>query len=124
MDTYNTERVTINRGANSILFGVGSPAGIINTGLVKPTFGNRTQVTGRAGSYGSYRTTMDVERVLIEDKLSIRLTGLSEDTKFQQDPAFEEDQRIFMAATWKPTEDFTIRTNIEGGNINKELLVC
>ena len=121
MDTYNTERVTINRGANSILFGVGSPAGIINTGLVKPTFKNRTQVTGRVGSYGSYRTTMDVERVLIEDKLSIRLTGLSEDTKFQQDPAFEEDQRIFMAATWKPTENFTIRANIEGGNIKSNL---
>ena len=121
MDTYNTERVTINRGANSILFGVGSPAGIINTGLVKPTFKNRTQVTGRVGSYGSYRTTMDVDRVLIEDKLSIRLTGLSEDTKFQQDPAFEEDQRIFMAATWKPTENFTIRANIEGGNIKSNL---
>ena len=28
MDSYNIDRVTVNRGANSILFGVGSPAGI------------------------------------------------------------------------------------------------
>jgi outer membrane receptor protein involved in Fe transport len=31
MDGYNTDRVEINRGANALLFGVGSPAGIINT---------------------------------------------------------------------------------------------
>jgi outer membrane receptor protein involved in Fe transport len=121
MDSYNTERVTINRGANSILFGVGSPAGIINTGLVAPVFEDRTQVTGRAGSYGAYRGTFDIERVLIEDKLSIRATGLYEDTKFQQDPAFEEDQRIFVAAAWKPTEDFTIRANVEQGKIDANL---
>jgi outer membrane receptor protein involved in Fe transport len=121
MDSYNTERVTINRGANSILFGVGSPAGIINTGLIAPLFHDRTQLTGRVGSYGSYRGTFDIERVLIEDKLFIRATGLYEDTKFQQDPAFEEDQRIFLAATWKPTEDFTIRANVEAGEIDANL---
>lgn len=121
MDSYNTERVTINRGANSILFGVGSPAGIINNGLVAPVFENRTELTGRVGSYGSYRGTFDIERVLVEDKLSVRVTGLYEDTKFQQDPAFEEDQRIFLAAAWKPTEDLTIRANIEGGNIDSNL---
>ncbi|MCZ6672157.1 MAG: TonB-dependent receptor plug domain-containing protein, partial [Verrucomicrobia bacterium] len=121
MDSYNTERVTINRGANSILFGVGSPAGIINTGLIAPLFEDRTQLTGRVGSYGAYRGTFDIERVLIEDKLSIRATGLYEDTKFQQDPAFEEDQRIFLAAAWKPTEDFTIRANVEQGEIDANL---
>lgn len=121
MDSYNTERVTINRGANSILFGVGSPAGIINTGLIAPLFDNRTELTGRVGSYGSYRGTFDMERVLVEDKLSIRVAGLYEDTKFQQDPAFEEDQRIFLAGAWKPTEDFTIRANVEGGRIDSNL---
>lgn len=121
MDSYNTERVTINRGANSILFGVGSPAGIIDTGLVAPLFDNRTQVTGRVGSYGAYRGTFDIERVLVEDQLSIRVTGLYEDTKFQQDPAFEEDQRIFIAAAWKPTEDLTIRANVEQGKIDANL---
>ena len=121
MDSYNTERVTVNRGANSILFGVGSPAGIINTGLVAPVFDNRTQLTGRVGSYGSYRGTFDIERVLLDEKLSIRATGLYEDRKFQQDPAFEEDQRIFLAATWKPTEDLTIRANVEGGNLKANL---
>ena len=121
MDSYNTERVTINRGANSILFGVGSPAGIINTGLVAPLFNDRTVLGGRVGSYGSYRGSFDIERVLIEDTLSIRATGLYEDIKFQQDPAYEQDQRIFVAATWKVTDDFTVRASIEGGDIDSNL---
>jgi len=29
-DSYNTSRITINRGPNSLLFGVGSPGGVIN----------------------------------------------------------------------------------------------
>jgi outer membrane receptor protein involved in Fe transport len=33
LDSYNTERVDISRGANAILFGLGSPAGIINNQL-------------------------------------------------------------------------------------------
>ena len=32
-DSYNTSRVTVNRGPNSILFGLGSPGGVINNGL-------------------------------------------------------------------------------------------
>ena len=37
-DSYNTQRVDINRGSNSILFGLGSPAGIINSQPIQPTF--------------------------------------------------------------------------------------
>lgn len=36
MDAYNTSRVDIQRGPNSILFGLGSPAGIINNTLKVP----------------------------------------------------------------------------------------
>lgn len=36
LDSYNTERVDISRGANAILFGLGSPARIINNQLKMP----------------------------------------------------------------------------------------
>jgi len=39
-DSYNTTRVTINRGPNSLLFGVGSPGGIINNGVKQATLGD------------------------------------------------------------------------------------
>ena len=44
MDSYNTDRVVINRGANAILFGLGSPAGIINNNTIRPLFGNHGEV--------------------------------------------------------------------------------
>ena len=36
LDGYNVDRVEVNRGANAILFGTGSPAGIINSSRKKP----------------------------------------------------------------------------------------
>ena len=34
-DSYNTTRITVNRGPNSILFGLGSPGGVINNTTAK-----------------------------------------------------------------------------------------
>ncbi|MCB1121973.1 MAG: TonB-dependent receptor plug domain-containing protein, partial [Verrucomicrobiae bacterium] len=37
-DSFNTGRVEINRGANAILFGLGSPSGVLNAGLNRAIF--------------------------------------------------------------------------------------
>ncbi len=121
MDSYNVDRVTMNRGANSILFGVGSPAGIIDTSIIVPAFVDRSEFTIRGGSYGTYRGTFDLERVLLEDKLSLRVAGLAEDIKFQQRPAFERDQRLYATLGWRATEDLTLNINTEQGQIDSNL---
>ena len=121
MDSYNVDRVTMNRGANSILFGVGSPAGIIDTTVIAPIFRSATQITTRFGSFGSYRGSIDLERVLVEDKLSVRIAGLMEDTKFQQRPAFERDQRLFVTMSWRPTDALSVNVNTEQGRIDSNL---
>ena len=117
MDSYNTSRVVINRGANATLFGLGSPAGIINNQTIVPIFENNGKVSFQVGSYGSSRSEIDVERVLIEDKLSLRVALLDEEKKYQQDPAFEHDKRIFAVAEWRPYENTVIRTSFESGSI-------
>ena len=49
-DGYNVESVTVNRGPNSILFGVGSPAGVVESSLLRPILSrNRNQVEVRVG---------------------------------------------------------------------------
>ena len=40
LDAYNTENIEIQRGPNAILFGLGSPAGIINGTMKAPILGN------------------------------------------------------------------------------------
>ncbi|MBK1880025.1 TonB-dependent receptor plug domain-containing protein [Pelagicoccus mobilis] len=97
-DSYNTDRVTINRGPNSLLFGIGEPGGVINNSArsasVSKSFG---EASVRFGERGSNRFSFDLYRSLIEDRLAIRIAALSEETNFQQEPAYEEDERIYLA---------------------------
>ncbi len=129
-DSYNTERIEINRGSNAVLFGLGSPAGIINNALKQAQFQDRSEVGISFGSYGSYRGTIDLNRVLIEDEFAVRISSVYDHENFQQDPAEQIDQRIY--ATAKYSKDLfdasdssigktTIRASYEGGinNANK-----
>src|SRR6187431_906880 len=75
-DAYNVDRVDIQRGPNAILFGLGSPAGIVNASLDGASFRNQGDVTYRIGSYGSQRASLDVNRALIKDVLAIRFEAL------------------------------------------------
>ena len=47
LDTYNTDRVTIAKGPNAILFGLGSPAGLYNSNLKQAKFEDSTEITAR-----------------------------------------------------------------------------
>ncbi len=117
-DDYNTERLDIVRGANSLLFGLGSPAGIVNNTTLTALFSNRNEVSVRFDDHGSFRVTLDVDKEIVEDKLGIRVAGLWEDEKFQQEPAFEEDQRLYLTATYKISKNLTLRANTEFGSID------
>jgi len=98
MDTYNSKQVTINRGPNSILFGVGSPAGIIDNALSKASLAeNSGSITARVGSNGSFRAAVDWNQVVIPDRVALRIAGLNETLNYKQDPAYDKDQRFYAA---------------------------
>jgi len=123
-DAYNVERVDLQRGANSILFGQGSPAGIINSGLKSPQFRNFGSVEFGIGSYGTTRTTVDVNREFVPHELAFRLALLAEDEQYRQDPAYSEDRRVFAALRYEPRAlnrggTFTsIKASFESGKID------
>jgi outer membrane receptor protein involved in Fe transport len=122
-DSYNVERIDIQRGPNSILFGLGSPAGIVNASMNGAGFRNRGSAEYRVGSYGSQRVSLDVNQVLIKDMLSIRFDGLFNRERFQQDPAFQNDKRIFGALRFDPqlfkdpSYHTSIKVKYENGDI-------
>lgn len=101
-DGYNVARVDINRGANAILFGLGSPAGIINTTTVGPEFNNMGEISFRVGSYGSTRAELDYNHQLIENQMAVRVAAVYDDTQYRQDPAYEEDKRLYGAFRYEP----------------------
>ena len=97
-DSYNTERVTINRGPNSLLFGIGSPGGVIDSSLAQASIGKDFgEFSIRLGERGSHRETFDLNRVLVDGRLAIRVAAMNEDTEFKQRPAYEDENRLYVA---------------------------
>lgn len=100
-DSYNTERVSINRGPNSLLFGIGNPGGVINNSTKRAIQrANLNKISLKVDSFGSFRTEMDFNRSIIQDKLAVRLAALYDDTKFKQEPAWNRDERIYGNLEW------------------------
>ena len=123
-DSYNIDRIDILRGPNSILYGLGSPAGIINASTHNAEFRNFGSVEARTGSYGSMRGSLDLNQQLMPGVASIRVDGLWNNHKFEQTPAFENDRRIFGALRFDPqlfrntSARTSIRVKVEHGEIN------
>ncbi len=116
-DSYNTETATVNRGPNAILFGVGSPAGVVDTALLRPDLHrNRNKVELRYGNNDSLRSAVDFNRVLIDKKLAVRLAALRDREEFNQRPAFEEKKRIYGALSFEPYKSTSLRANFESGH--------
>lgn len=120
-DSYNLSRVEINRGANSVLFGLGSPAGIINYNVNEAQWRNTNKVEMKIDEYGSTRQVLDINRVLIENKLALRVSGLNDETKYKQEPSFRDDRRYFLTGTWRPFRSTTITGSYERGWIDSTL---
>lgn len=122
-DGYNVDRVEMQRGPNSILFGVGSPAGIVNVTSKAAFFDNERKVELRVDDQGSLRGSFDINQEIIEDELAVRLIALDEHTEYQQDPAYEKDKRIYGALRYEPKffgaeNPTSINVNFEHGSID------
>lgn len=123
-DSYNVDRIDIQRGPNSILFGLGSPAGIVNATTRNAEFRNVGSVEARFGSYGSARGSLDVNQVLIPKVLAVRFDVMANEEKFQQDPAYQDDRRYYGAVRFEPQlfnrRDFrtSIKARYEHGDID------
>lgn len=114
MDWYNLSRVDISRGPNAILFGLGSPAGLINNTLKVPNMrGNAHSLETRMGSFGSTREVLDIDRAIIPGKLGIRIIGLNDNARFRQDYTYNHDKRIYTAARWEPRLSDRIYTQLD-----------
>jgi len=102
-DTYNTDRVEVQRGPNAILFGLGSPGGIINSGLISATFnGDHYEFRAQVDDVSGTRYTMDFNNELIDDVLALRISTLYEEKRYDQEQAYLLDKRIFATAVYRP----------------------
>ena len=120
-DSYNTSRTDIQRGANSILTGNGSGAGIINGTTDAAMIGlNQLVMIAQAGSYGSYRGSFNAN-VTAGDQLAVRVAGLYDKEYYRENPSYDTNSRKYVALKWnmkfldKYGIHSSIRANYEEG---------
>jgi hypothetical protein len=117
MDAYNTSRVDIQRGPNSILFGLGSPAGIINNTLKDPGLRKlAVEAQSRIDDYGSHREVLDVDVPILNNTLGARVIGLNDNREYRQDFTFNHDKRVYGALRWQPrlADDVFTQIDVKG----------
>lgn len=108
-DRYNTDRTEFLRGANSVLFGLAQPAGLVNSSTKLANLrNNRNSLEAKFDNFGSTRFVADFSRVLIPDKWAVRVVGLEEDQRYQVDTAHEKDRRLFLTSSFRPLKNTTV----------------
>lgn len=124
-DGFSFETITISRGPNSILAGVGAAGGVIDAALRKATFKDNYRFVSRVSSYDSHREEVHLNKVIIPQRLALRLDLLNDDQQFRQNPAYAKDRRLYSALTYKVVEGGrggllgrgTFRANFETGRV-------
>ncbi len=115
-ESYNTDRVTVSRGPNGMLFGLGSPGGILDNSLKPATFKDTNSVDVSVGSFGSHREVLDFNRVLMPGKAALRIIGLKKTEEFMQEEPFRKEQRLYGNLILKPFDQTIFRANGEVGS--------
>lgn len=113
-DSYNVARVDVIKGANSLIFGQASPGGTINSVPVLANFrGNTGSVMHGVGNKNYERTVFNVNQI-INDKLALRLMGVSNERGFDHPLKEVELRGVTLAATVRFNRSTQLRLHLEG----------
>lgn len=109
VDPLWMDSLELSRGPNANIFGLGEASGTVNQ---VPATANLTRdfakAEARADSYGGWRTSLDVNRVLLDRKLSVRASAAYQHTAFIREPSGEDGRRLSLQAKAQPFKNTTL----------------
>jgi iron complex outermembrane receptor protein len=119
-EPYDLERIDVLKGPSSVLYGQGTPGGLVNLVSKEPTATPHREFELSGGSYGRYQAQGDVSGPVegTDGKWSYRLVGLvrKSDTQVDSTP----DDRVFFApsVTYRPNanDKITVLATIQHDN--------
>ncbi|HEY0894989.1 MAG TPA: TonB-dependent receptor, partial [Sphingobacteriaceae bacterium] len=126
------ETVQVLKGANSVTMGaatdLGAPGGIVNVVTKTPKFENLGMLSFRAGSWGLYRPTFDIQRVVNKSNtLAVRLNGAYEKGGKFRNNMENDSYYINPSLEWRPSgkstltlemDHFNEQQGIDAGTVN------
>jgi outer membrane receptor protein involved in Fe transport len=117
LDAYKIDRMGFGRGPNSILFGVGLPAGVITASTKQALFQDAYELQARFDTWGSARGVADANKVIVPGRLALRTVYLQQYQTGAIQPQYKRDTRLYLASTLKivdrPGLRTTLRANFE-----------
>jgi iron complex outermembrane recepter protein len=113
------DRIEDSRGPNSVLFGLASPGGLINS-MTKQAQGARAfnRASFTLMSYDSYRGTLDLNRPMLGGKLAVRVNVVYNKTNSFRHWQFQESRIAHVAAKYDLTKQTHIRAEFERGEVD------
>jgi outer membrane receptor protein involved in Fe transport len=102
-DTYNVQSIEIDRGPNSLMFGSGSAAGIVNAASTEAQLDKLSgDVSFQGSSFGGYRETADLNIPLIRNHVALYVAQELNSVGMQRAPSSDLTRRQYATITIDP----------------------
>lgn len=109
LDPLILDGIEVSRGPNANVFGLGNASGTVNQVPISANLTRDfTRVQLRGDSDDGYRSSLDVNRVLLANKLSLRASGSFQHDGFVRKPSGVNTTRYNFMAKFSPWKNTTI----------------
>jgi outer membrane receptor protein involved in Fe transport len=120
IDMYMVESAELSRGPNSILFGIGSPAGRFNVATKQArTDRPRYSLSHRIDNWDGQRWVADLNSPLIKDRLAVRAVALRGRDASWRAAGHSDQDRVFLSTKWQPDRKTSVRVEFEDARIDR-----
>ncbi len=113
VDPITIDALEVSRGPNANVFGLGQPSGTVN---MVPASANLTHdrmtTEYRRDSYDGWRTSLDVNKVILQGKLAVRASGVFQHDGFVRKPSGVDTERYNFMAKYQPFKNTTISGSV------------
>jgi hypothetical protein len=119
VDPIGIDAIEVSRGPNANVFGLGNPSGTLNqVAAAANTTRDRTQAQFRADSYEGYRESLDMNRVLLKNKLAVRFSEVFQHDGYVRKPSGTNTVRYSGMIKYQPFKSTTIAASYSFYRLN------
>lgn len=113
VDTLDIDALEVSRGPNSSIAGLGNPSGTVNQVPSMANLSrNKAEAQFRTDSYGGYRTSLDLNTVLVKRKLALRLSSAFQHEGFERKPSGVNTERYNAMFKYDPFPTTSITAGV------------
>ncbi|ACB77553.1 TonB-dependent receptor plug domain-containing protein [Opitutus terrae] len=109
IDPIIVDAIEISRGPNANVFGLGNPSGTVNqVGASANLQRDSIRFEARADDWDGYRQSVDVNQVIIKDKLAVRFSQVFNHEEWVRKPSGVDTERYNFMVKYRPFKNTTI----------------